>query len=74
MSWGNKIRLSIFGGSHGPAIGAVLEGLPAGEPVDSAGVAAQLARRHAAAGRRRAAGPERPAERPDNRRAAVRGD
>ena len=30
-SWGNKVRISIFGESHGPAIGAVLESLPAGE-------------------------------------------
>lgn len=62
MSWGNKIRLSIFGGSHGPAIGAVLEGLPAGEPVDSAGVAAQLARR--APGRDPAATPRREGDEP----------
>ena len=28
-SWGRNIRLSIFGESHGPAVGCVLEGLPA---------------------------------------------
>ncbi|MDD3192302.1 MAG: chorismate synthase [Oscillospiraceae bacterium] len=33
-SWGNQIKLSIFGESHGPAIGVVLDGLPAGEPLD----------------------------------------
>ena len=27
-SWGNLIKLSIFGESHGTAIGVVLDGLP----------------------------------------------
>ena len=45
MNWGNKIRLTVFGESHGPAIGAVLDGLPAGEELDPAGIAAQMARR-----------------------------
>ncbi len=39
------VTLSIFGESHGPGIGAVLEHLPAGEPVDEALIEAQLARR-----------------------------
>jgi len=29
-TWGNKIRLSIFGESHGEAIGIVIDGLEAG--------------------------------------------
>lgn len=33
-SFGKNIRLTIFGESHGPAIGCTLEGLPAGFPVD----------------------------------------
>ena len=33
-SWGEKIRISIFGGSHTQAIGVNIEGLPPGEPVD----------------------------------------
>ena len=45
MNWGNKIRLTVFGESHGPAIGAVLDGLPAGEAIDPAMVEAQMARR-----------------------------
>lgn len=45
MIWGNKVRLTIFGESHGPAIGAVLEGLPAGEALDFDELAAQMARR-----------------------------
>ena len=28
-TWGNKIRLSIFGKSHGEAIGIVIDGLEA---------------------------------------------
>lgn len=33
-TYGEKIKLSIFGQSHGPAIGVVLDGIPAGLPVD----------------------------------------
>lgn len=31
---GNKLRLSVFGQSHGEAIGMILHGLPAGEVID----------------------------------------
>lgn len=43
--FGKCIRLSIFGESHGEAIGVVLDGLPAGEPVDLAAIDVQLSRR-----------------------------
>lgn len=33
-AWGDTFKLSIFGESHGPAVGAVLDGLPAGEEID----------------------------------------
>ena len=33
-TWGNRIRISVFGESHGPAIGVVIDGLPAGIPID----------------------------------------
>ncbi|MDD2955992.1 MAG: chorismate synthase [Oscillospiraceae bacterium] len=33
-TWGDTLKLSIFGESHGPAIGVVLDGLPAGEEID----------------------------------------
>ena len=33
-TWGNKIRLSIFGESHGEAIGITIDGLPAGTSLD----------------------------------------
>jgi chorismate synthase len=32
--FGNALRVQIFGQSHSPAIGCVVEGLPAGEPID----------------------------------------
>ena len=31
---GEHLRVSIFGQSHAPAIGVVMDGLPAGERVD----------------------------------------
>ena len=35
-TFGRKIKVTIFGESHGPAIGCVVDGLPAGLPVDTA--------------------------------------
>lgn len=32
--WNNKISISIFGESHGPAIGVVIDNLPSGEHID----------------------------------------
>ncbi len=43
--WGEKIRISIFGGSHTEAIGVTIDGLPAGEEVDMDAVLRQMARR-----------------------------
>lgn len=43
--WGNALKLSIFGESHGPAIGMVLDGLPAGEKIDEKELMLQTARR-----------------------------
>ncbi|WP_411677290.1 chorismate synthase [Caproicibacter sp.] len=62
MIWGNRIRLTVFGESHGPAIGAVLEGLPAGEAVDLEEVALQMARR--APGRDASSTPRKEADAP----------
>ncbi|HCR44461.1 MAG TPA: chorismate synthase [Ruminococcaceae bacterium] len=45
MTWGDKIKLSVFGESHGAAIGAVIDGLPAGEEIDFEEVKRQMARR-----------------------------
>ncbi len=44
-TYGTMLRLSIFGQSHGPAIGMTLDGIPAGLPVDEEALARFLARR-----------------------------
>ena len=46
-TFGNALALTIFGESHGPAIGAVLDGMAAGVPVDEAALAALMDRRRA---------------------------
>ena len=46
-TFGNAISLTIFGESHGPAVGAVLDGLAAGLPVDAEAIAAAMDRRRA---------------------------
>lgn len=35
--WGNAVKLSIFGESHGPAIGVVLDGIEPGVRLDHGG-------------------------------------
>lgn len=42
---GNRVKLSVFGESHGEAIGCVLDGLPAGEKLDMEEILLQMARR-----------------------------
>ena len=44
-TYGEKLKLSIFGQSHGPAIGMTLDGIPAGLPVDFEALYAFMARR-----------------------------
>lgn len=44
-TYGDKLKLSIFGQSHGPAIGMTLDGIPAGLPIDHEALQAFLARR-----------------------------
>ena len=44
-TWGNNLQLTIFGESHGPAIGVVVDGLPIGLSVDEEAVARDMARR-----------------------------
>ena len=44
---GNLITLTVFGESHGPAIGGVLDGLPPGLAVDEAYIASQMDLRRA---------------------------
>ena len=42
---GEQVQLSIFGESHGPAIGCVIDGLPAGIPVNLDAIYKDMARR-----------------------------
>ncbi|MEF3191744.1 MAG: chorismate synthase [Campylobacterales bacterium] len=44
-TFGQRLRVTTFGESHGPAIGCVIDGLPAGLAVDEGFIAAQMARR-----------------------------
>lgn len=44
-SWGEKVKISIFGESHGEAIGVNIDGLPAGEKIDMEAVLLQMSRR-----------------------------
>lgn len=60
--WGNNLRLSIFGESHGPAVGLVLDGLPAGEPIDNDALLLQMSRR--APGRDKSSTPRKEADTP----------
>lgn len=43
--WGTNIKLSVFGESHGPAIGVVIDSLPAGAELDMEQIYVQMARR-----------------------------
>lgn len=43
--FGRRVRVSVFGESHGEAIGAVISGLPAGEKIDMEELAAFMERR-----------------------------
>ena len=44
-TWGNRIKISVFGESHGPAIGVVIDGLPSGVSIDEAGIIKEMQRR-----------------------------
>ena len=43
-SIGSSVILTVFGESHGPAVGVVLDGLCPGLPVDEAAIAEALER------------------------------
>ncbi|MCR5482036.1 MAG: chorismate synthase, partial [Clostridia bacterium] len=62
-SYGENIRLTIFGQSHSPAIGMTLEGIPAGEKVDMEELNAFLERR--APGRNNYSTPRKEADIPE---------
>ena len=61
-TYGENFRLTIFGQSHGPAIGVTIEGLPAGFSIDLEALQVFLDRR--APGRRAIATARREADRP----------
>lgn len=42
---GSRLKLSVFGESHGRSIGCVIDGLPAGEWIDAEALMAQMRRR-----------------------------
>lgn len=44
-TWGNQIKVSVFGESHGKAIGVVIDGLPSGENLDIEKIENQMKRR-----------------------------
>ncbi len=43
--WGSRIRISVFGESHGQAIGVVIDGLPAGVKLDLELISQEMKRR-----------------------------
>lgn len=62
-TWGNQIKISIFGESHGIAIGVVIDGLPAGEFIDMDDIMFQMGRR--APGNDSTATPRKEADMPE---------
>lgn len=44
-SWGNNIRITLFGESHGPVVGATLDGVCAGIKIDEAFIEHQMNKR-----------------------------
>ena len=42
---GERFRFTLFGKSHGPCVGGILEGVPAGFPIDTGVIAAEMALR-----------------------------
>jgi len=48
-SFGHNFRISIFGESHGPSVGVLVDGCPAGVPLDPAHLQADLMRRQGGA-------------------------
>jgi chorismate synthase len=45
MEFGRRLRMGIFGSSHGPEVGVTVSGLPAGTPIDPPAIQAELDRR-----------------------------
>lgn len=62
-AWGNKVKISVFGESHGSAIGVVLDGAPAGLKLDMDELMLNMGRR--APGRDKAATQRKEADIPN---------
>lgn len=62
-SWGEHIKISVFGESHGAGIGVVIDGLPAGEKISTEELLVQMARR--APGNDKAATPRKESDFPE---------
>ena len=62
-TYGESLKLSIFGQSHGAAVGMVLDGIPAGLPVDFDALQAFLSRR--APGQNNWSTPRKEADQPE---------
>jgi chorismate synthase len=62
-SFGNRFRITIFGESHGPALGVVMDGVPPGIALSEADFAPDLARRQG--GRGPGTTPRREADTPE---------
>ena len=62
-SYGENVRFTLFGQSHGPAVGVTIEGIPAGFPIDLEALQAFLNRR--APGRSPTATARREEDRPE---------
>ena len=62
-TYGEKIKISVFGESHGNGIGVVIDGLSAGAEIDIEGVLAQMKRR--APGRDKTATPRKESDLPE---------
>ena len=58
--WGNRIKVSIFGESHGGGIGAVVDGIPSGLMFDTEFIKSEMKRR--APGRNRLSTPRKEAD------------
>jgi chorismate synthase len=50
-TYGNKFRVTTYGESHGPAVGALIDGCPAGIAIDMEAINRQLVRRRSGAPR-----------------------
>ena len=62
-TWGNAIKISIFGESHGAGIGVVIDGFPSGVAYDEAFVLREMERR--APGRNRQSTARKEADKPE---------